>query len=61
MKQECPYGDYPALLELQFKNGVKDFKGYQTDRAAVNFIDVVGNILKENLVKDSLMQNTFHF
>ena len=50
-KQEHPFSDYPALLFLQQKNGVKKFDCYKNDRAAGNFCDAIGKMLKYALVK----------
>ena len=52
VKQEQPFSDYPALLKLQFKNGVKEFKSYTNDRAAAGFTDAVGDVMKDSLVRD---------
>ena len=52
VKQERPFSDYPTLLKLQCKNGVKEFQCYKNDRAAAGFTDIVGDIIKESLVKD---------
>ena len=51
-KQERPFSDYPELLSLQQKNGVKKFESYNNDRAAGNFCDATGKTLKDVLVKD---------
>ena len=53
-KSERPYSDFPGLLELQEKNGVKYRASYCNERAAANFVDVCGEILKETLVDDLL-------
>ena len=50
VKQERPFSDYKDLLNLQFKNGVKEFQSYLNDRAAGNFMDVVGDIMKQRFV-----------
>ena len=41
-KQEGPFSDFPHLLSLQQKNGVKQFENYKNDRAAGNFCDAFG-------------------
>ena len=40
-KKEKPFSDYPDLLALQEKNGIKKQNGYCTPRAAVDFIDYI--------------------
>ena len=50
-KSEQPYSDYPGLLDLQFKNGVQAFNSYKNDRAAAQFVDVIADELKDNLIK----------
>ena len=40
-KKERPYSDYADLLALEEKNGMKDTKGYKTDRAAASFVNVI--------------------
>ena len=51
-KLERPFGDFPQLLSLQQKNGVKQFENYNNDRAAANFYDAIGKTMKDDLVKD---------
>lgn len=51
-KQERPFSDYPELLSLQQKNGVKKFESNNNDRATGNFCDATGKTLKDALVKD---------
>lgn len=52
VKQEWPFSDYPALLNLQFNNGVKEFQSYRNDCAAAGFTNAVGDVIKDSLVKD---------
>ena len=33
------FSDYPALLDLQYKNGMKEFKSYRNDHAAAGGCD----------------------
>lgn len=51
-KLERPFSDFPQLLSLQQKNGVKQFENYKNDRAAAKFCDATGKTLKDDLVKD---------
>ena len=44
--------DYPALLNLQFKNGVNEYKSYRNDRAAAGFNDAIGDVIRDSLAKD---------
>ena len=51
-KLERPFSDFPQLLSLQQKNGVKQFENYNNDRAAANFCDAIEKTMKDDLVKD---------
>ena len=51
-KLERPFSNFPQLLSLQQKNGVKQFENYKNDRAAANLCDATGKTLKDDLVKD---------
>ena len=52
-KKERPYSDFTELLELQEKNPDVKFRGsYRNERAAANFVDTCGEILKDELITD---------
>ena len=53
-KKERPYSDFPDLIELQEKNGVKYCRSYQNKRATANFVDNCGEALKQSFVEDLL-------
>ena len=48
VKQECPFSDYPNLITLQHKNGIKKFQSYMTDRAAADSTDCIVEVKKSN-------------
>ena len=52
VKQEQPFSDYPGLLNLQYKNGIKEFKSNRNDHVTASFTDVVRDAIKESLVKE---------
>ena len=56
-KKERPYNDFPDLIELQEKNGVKYRRSYWNERAAANFVDNCEEVLKESFVKNLLRAN----
>ena len=56
-KKERPYSDFPDLIELQEKNGVKYCGSYQNERATANFVDNCREVLKESFVEDLLHAN----
>ena len=59
-KRERPFTDYPALLDLQEKNGVLKFnESYRTDRAAAIFSDFIGESLKIPVV-DALIEANYY-
>ena len=49
VKQECPFSDYPNLITLQYKNGIKKFQSYMTDRAAADFTGCIAEVKKEKI------------
>ena len=51
-KKERPYSDFPDLIELQEKNGVKYCGSYQNKRATANFVDNCREALKQSFVED---------
>ena len=51
VKQEWPFSNYPNLISLQQKNGVKDFKSYVTDRAVAEFTDRIAKVSKDELIE----------
>ena len=59
VKQECPFSDYPNLITLQHKNGIKKFQSYKMDRAAVVFTDCIAEVKKEDLIKAISTSNYF--
>ena len=59
VKQECPFSDYPNLITLQHKNGIKEFQSYMTDRAAVDFSDCIAEDKQEDLIKAISTSNYF--
>ena len=59
LKQERPYTDYPGVLELQFKNGIKKFQSYNNDRAGASMGDVIGKVLKEKLLEELSKANYY--
>ena len=58
-KKERPYSDFPDLIELLEKNGVKYRASCQNKRAAANFVDRCGEVLKESFVEDLLRANYY--
>ena len=59
-KHERPFTDYPALLDLQEKNGALKFnESYRTDRAAAIFSDFIGESLKIPIV-DVLIEANYY-
>ena len=58
-KKERPYSDFPDLIELHKKNGVKYHGSYQNEQAAANFVDNCGEVLKESFVEDLLRANYY--
>ena len=48
-KPERPFSDYPELLSLQQKSGVKKFESYNNDRAA-DLVDAKYNSLLTEMV-----------
>ena len=44
--------DYPALLNIQFRNGVKEYKSYRNDHATAGFNDAIGDVIRDSLAKD---------
>ena len=58
-KKERPYSDFPDLIELQEKNGVKYHGSYQYKWAAANFVDDCREVLKESFVDDLLCANYY--
>ena len=51
--KEGPYSDFTELFELQEKNPDVKFCGsYRNERAAANFVDTCGKILKDELITD---------
>ena len=60
VKQERPLSDFPNLLKLQEKNCTPVIKEcYRNDRAAGNFLDVIGKVTLDSLQKD--LANTHYF
>lgn len=59
VKQERPFSDYPNLISLQHKNGVKNFKSYITDRAAADFTDHIAEVSKDELIETIKDANYF--
>ena len=59
VKQECPFSDYPNLITLQHKNGIKKFQSYVTNRAAADFTDCIAEVKKEDLIKAISTSNYF--
>ena len=51
-KNERPYSDFPDLIARQEKNGVKRSSRYCNERAGANFLDTVGEIIRESFVND---------
>ena len=58
-KKEKPFSDYPDLLALQEKNGIKKQNGYCTPRAAVDFIDYIAKEFKASL-KETLVHARYY-
>ena len=59
-KKERPYSDFTELMELQEKNpDLKFCRNYRNERAAADFVDNCGGILKESLVNDLLNTNYY--
>ena len=54
VKQEWPFSNYPALLNLQYKIGVKEFKSCRNNHVTAGFTDVLRKVIKESLVKELL-------
>ena len=59
VKQERPFSDYPDLITLQHKNGIKKFQSYVTDRAVADFTDCIAEVKKEDLIKAISTSNYF--
>ena len=59
VKQERPFSDYPDLITLQHKNGIKKFRSYVTDRAVADFTDCIAEVKKEDLIKAISTSNYF--
>ena len=59
VKQERSFRDYPNLINLQHKNGIKKFQSYVTDRAAADFTDCIAEVKKEDLIKAIATSNYF--
>ena len=45
-KKERPYSDFCDLITPQEKNGMQASESYKNDRAAAQFIDVVGDSMR---------------
>ncbi|XP_028408661.1 zinc finger protein 862-like [Dendronephthya gigantea] len=52
-KQERPFSDFSELLKLQSKNNILNIgESYTTDRAAAQFVNVIGEVTRESLEAD---------
>ena len=58
-KNERPYSDFPDLIALQEKNGVKQSSRYCNERAGANFLDTVGETIRESFVNDLRQANYY--
>ena len=51
-KSERPFTDACDLITLQEKNGIKKSSKYRDDRAASNFVDIIGSSMKNKLAEE---------
>ena len=59
-KNERPFSDYPELLELQEKNGVRDIrKAYLTDKKCAEFTKYIAHVTRIELDNDLKNCNYF--
>ena len=59
-KNERPFNDYPELLELQQKHGVRDIgKTYLTDKKYAEFSRYIAHVIRTKLENDLKSCNHF--
>ena len=59
-KNERPFSDYPELLELQEKNGVRDIgKAYLTDKKCAEFTKYIAHVIRTE--SDNDLKNCNYF
>ena len=46
-----PFSDYPNLITLKHKNGIRKFQPCVMDRAAADYTDCIAEVKKEDLIK----------
>ena len=59
-KKERPFTDYPDILRLQEKNGIKDIgKGYLTNKSCTEFTDFIAKVQLDTLKQDLAKVNYY--